>query len=486
MIRKFLQDFAIYGIGDVLLKASGFLTLPIYSRYLSTEGYGAWNLVLSAVGILSAILILGGDTAYVRLFFEAKTKSEQQTITTTWFSFLALWSIVITLICILFSQSIAEWLLDDAEAALIVALGLLAAPVALINTMCAQALRNLFLARKFVFWNVFAAVLSIGISLFAVIALGLGVVGVLGGALLAGLIMLPIRLWTIRDLLRPTFSFPLLKQLLAYGVPIVPGSLAYWVFASSDRVVLGRFTTIEQVGLYAVANQIANMIGFFYGALGQAWVPRSIALYETNRDEATHVFGQMLTYFVVLFGLLSVGISVFASEIIGILATPEFLPAAAAVAPLALGYVAYASTQVTSLSITLKKRTIYLTIFSWAAALINVGLNVVFIPQFGMLAAAWSTAFAYGFLTIAYLIVSQRLWFIHYEKRRAIIAVGLSVAFSIGASLLPPMEIIPAIAFKGLYCLMFVALLILFGVIDQREWGAVSTMIRQFKTRVTT
>ena len=485
MIRKFIQDFATYGIGDLIIKASGFLTLPIYTRYLSTEGYGTWNIVLAGAGILSAILVLGGDSAYIRLFFEAKTKDEQQTITSTWFAFLAVWSFGITMLCVVFSRPLATWMLSDPQAAILVVLALLATPVNLMNTMCAQALRNQFLASQYVFWNVFSAVLSIGASLFGVIVLQLGVTGILGGALVAAVIILPLRLWMVRDLLRPRITLMWLKPLLAYGIPLMPGSIAYWVFASSDRLLLGRFTSIEQVGLYAVANQIANMIGFFYSALSQAWFPRAISLYETHRDEAPIVFGQMLTYYLILFGVLSVGISVFSQEIIGALATPEFLPAAAAVAPLALGFVAYASTQVTGISITLMKKTIYLTLLSWGAALVNVGLNLLLIPQMGMIAAAWSTALAYGFLTISYLIVSQRLWAVRYETRRALFVVALSIVFSLGAGLFPVMELIPAVISKCLYCLLFAGTLVIFGVIDQREWNAVTRLVQQVKARVT-
>lgn len=486
VIRKFLGDFAIYGVGDIIIKATGFVTLPIYSRLLNVEGYGTWNLILAGVGMVSAVLVLGGDSAYIRFFFAAKTEDERQTITSTWFSFLALWSVVITLVCVAFSQPIAAWALDQPESALLVALGLLAAPVGLINALCAQTLRNQFRARPFVFWNVFSALLSVGGSLIGAVVFNFGVTGVLGGALIAGLIMLPIRLWTIRSMLALRFSVPLLRQLLAYGVPLMPGSVAYWVFASSDRLLLGQLTDLAQVGLYAVANQIANLIGFLYGALGQAWVPRSTALYETDRESAAPVFGQMLTYFLVLFGVMSVGITVFAPEIITVLSTPEFIPAAVAVGPLALGYVAYASTQVTSMSIMLTKKTYYLTILAWASAILNVVLNLILIPQLGMVAAAWSTTLSYVFLTLAYLFISQRLWAIAYEVRRGLLCVALTVAFTLAATRLPQLDFVASIALKAGYCLLFAAALALTGVLDRREWGAVSTLVRQVRARLAT
>jgi len=485
MIRKFLGDFAAYGLGDLIIKASVFITLPVYSRVLTTEDYGEWNILVTGVGLLSAFLVLGGDAAYARLFFTTKTHEEQQTMTSTWFAFLALWSSSLVLICVLFSRPIAAWALDKPEHASLVILSLLAAPFGLINSMCAQALRNRFQARQFVFWNVTSAVLSIGFSVFAAGVLQWGIGGILAGALLANVLMLPIRLWTIRDLIRLRFSFDILKQLLKFGVPLVPTSLAYWIFASSDRILLGQLADLSQVGLYAVANQITSALGFLYGAMGQAWSPRAVALYEVDAAQASQVFGQMLTYFLIFFGVLCVGVSAFGYEMIKVLSTPEYYPAAAAVGPLALGFVAYASTQVTGIAISLKNRTYYFAAFSWVAAILNVILNILFIPQFGLMATAWSTAASYIFLTVGYAFVSQRLWAITYEMRRVLLVVGLTLAFTIAAPLLPQTDLLMGILIKSAYCLLFVGMLVLLGVVNRREWNAIAGILQPLRARVT-
>ncbi len=481
MIRRFLGDFLAYGIADLLIKASAFITLPIYSRALSTADYGTWNTLITGVGLLGAILALGGDSAYARYFLAAKTDAERKTITSTWFGFLALWSGALVMLCLIFSEPTAEWALKDASLAPLVILSLLTAPVGLINAMCAQALRNRFQTRQFVFWNVTAAVLSIGLSVGGVIVLEWGVAGILAGGLAAALIMFPIRLWTIRDLLQPHISLPHLRELLRYGVPLVPVSLAYWVFASSDRILLGQLADFSQVGLYAVASQIASFLGFLHGALGQAWIPRAVLLYETDPASAGRIFGQMLTYFLTLFGVLSVGVSAFAEAIIRVLSTDAYLMAATAVAPLALAFVAYASTQVTSISITLKNRTEYFTLFSWLAAVLNVGLNLLFIPQFGLLAAAWSTTAAYLFLTAAYTLVSQRLWVVQYEVSRIVKVTALTLGFSIAPLLFPETELMIGVLLSGGSCLLYFGLLCISGVITQREWTAVFDILRRIR-----
>lgn len=478
LFRDLFKDLLIYGTGDIFLKAAAFLTLPFYTRIFTPEEYGMWSFVVTAVGLLNSILILGGDSAYARFFFEAKNDEEKRLITSTWFGFLSLWSVGLVALCLPITGLFSVWSFGVKEYALLFTLTLLAAPLTLINTMCGQALRNRFQARLFATLNVVSTLLSVGFSLLGAVGLKLGLTGVLGGLLFAALIILPVRLWTVRDLLRPMFSMKVLRNLLIFGVPIVPSSLAYWIFSVSDRILLGKLSTLQQVGLYAVANQVTSILALLNGSLGQAWSPHAVRVYEEQRESAPVFFGRVLTYILAGFGLLSVGITTFSHEILMVLSTPSFYAASLAIGPLALGVVAYATTQVTAIGISLMKKTYYFALFSWAAALLNVGLNVLLIPIWGMIAAGWTTLIAYLFLTLTYLTISQRLWPIFYEKKRILVAGGLTFLFTFSAPLLPTFSLVFSIIIKGFYCSAFVGLLFLLKGLDGREWEAFLTFMR--------
>jgi len=471
------KDVAIYGTGDIVLRAASFITLPIYTRIFTPEDYGIWSFVITVIGLLNAILILGGDSAYARFFFEAKTLHERQLVTSTWLGFLALWSGGVVILCLPFKGFFSLWSFRTDQHGVLFILALAAAPISLINAMCGQVLRNQFRAWLFTALNILTTVLIIGCSLYAAVILDLGLVGVLGGALFAAAIMLPVRLWTARAMLRPAFSAQVLRNLLAFGVPLVPTSLAYWIFASSDRIVLGKLSTLDQLGLYAVANGATSVLGIVNSAFGQAWSPHAIRVYEEQSEVAPAFFGQVMTYILVGFGLLCVGITTFAHELLMVLSTAAFYPAALAIGPLALGFIAYASTQVTAAGISLTKKTKFFAIYSWMAALLNLWLNVLFVPRWGMMAASWTTAISYTFLTIAYLVTSQRLWPVAYEKRRMVAAVGLTFAFTVTVPWFPKMTLMGGMIFKIIYCLSYVALLFALQVLDKREWTVLHSLL---------
>jgi O-antigen/teichoic acid export membrane protein len=478
-LRDLARDAAIYGAGDILLRATALITLPIYTRVFDPQQYGVLNFVQTAMGLVAAVLILGGDVTFARFFLAARDTGERRLVTSTWLGFLALWSGLASLILLPFAAELSLLAFDTDQYTLLFTLALLAAPLTLLNTMCGQALRNQFRPREFSILSVGGSLLSIVFSLYGVLVLQLGLAGLLGGALAAAALMLPLRLWAIRDLLRPVWSPKLLRELLAFGAPIVPSSLAYWIFASSDRFVLARLSTLEQLGLYSIATGIIGVLSFANGAIGQAWTPHATRLYEQRNPMAPAFFGQVLTYLLVGFGILGVGLTVFAPEGLLLLTTPQFYPAAAAIGPLTLAVTAHVSQQVTGAAIGLTKRTHYYAICSWLAALLNLGLNIIFVPAGGMLAAAWTTTAAYLFLTLAYLAVSQRLWPIAYEVRRGLPAIVLTVVFTLGAPLLPDAEFALRIALKLGYCLLFLLLLVACGALGRREWAALQRMLRR-------
>jgi O-antigen/teichoic acid export membrane protein len=468
--RQLLKEFLIYGLGDLLLRAATFITLPIYTRLLSTTDYGMWSYTLTAVGLFSGFLALGGDSAYARYFFEVKTLPEKQAITTTWLSFLAGWSLFIILGLLPWLPNFAVWSFGSEESVLLFTLALLTTPVNLLNQLCGQVLRNEFQAKKFTTLNMVTTLITIGFSLIGVVVLDFGVAGILGGALVAALCMLPIRLWTVRRMLRLTFSFYWLRQLLSYGVPLVPVSVAYWIFVVSDRLVIGKLSTIEELGLYAVANNLTSTLTYANSALGQALSPHSIRVYEEQRESAPQFYGRVMTYILLGFGLLCVTISTFAHEALLLLSTPPFYPAAVVVGPLALAIVALASTQVTAASISITKKTYYLSLYSWLAALLNLGLNLLFVPRWGMMAAGWTTAIAYIFLTVGYMYTSQRLWPIAYETRRSIIITCLTILFTLVATVWPAWPLAVSIPAKLLYVLGYIGCLLWLGTVDQGVW----------------
>jgi O-antigen/teichoic acid export membrane protein len=479
--RALVKDVVVYGLGDLLVKASVLVTHPIYTRIFTPRDYGIWSFVNAAVALLAGVLLMGGYSAYARFFLEADSREQRQLVTSTWFATTAFWTSGAVLLLVPLSPLISRWFFGTADYSSLWAVALLTIPLSLINALCGQVLRNELRPQPATVLNGATTLLSVVFSLFATVVLRRGLVGMQEGILAAAIVMLPVRLWTVRDMLRPVFSRRLLRRMLAFGVPLVPMTIAYWIFDSSDRFVLGHLSTLDQLGLYAIANNLTTVLALANAALAQAWMPRFMHAYQQNPAEAPAFYGRVMTYILVGFGLCAVALSAFATEALKILSTPAFYPAARGIAPLSLSVVAYASTQVTGLGITLKNQTRFFGVLSSLAAALNLALNLLFVPAWGMMASSWATAASYTFLSVAYLVVSQRLLPVVYEKRRSGTVLLLTIVFTMAASFLPDVGFVRGVALKTGYCLSYVALLFALAVLDRREWEAARGFLQSLR-----
>jgi O-antigen/teichoic acid export membrane protein len=125
----------------------------------------------------------------------------------------------------------------------------------------------------------------------------------------------------------------------------------------------------------------------------------------------------------------------------------------------------------------LVKRTGTLPAVVLAPAALNIGLNLVLIPRYGMMGAAWSTLLAYPLLLILMWWIAQRVYFIPYDYRR--IAKPLVIAFglSLFKDLIPTESLLVALALKTLVLAVFPILLLAWGFVTAHERRAISRQV---------
>jgi O-antigen/teichoic acid export membrane protein len=124
----------------------------------------------------------------------------------------------------------------------------------------------------------------------------------------------------------------------------------------------------------------------------------------------------------------------------------------------------------------ISKRTMYSTVAAALAAVLNLALNLIFVPDHGMIAAAWSTAAAYAFLAVMQYVVSQRLVRIEFDLRRSLTAAAVAFGLVLAVRLVEDRTGVTEIALKLAICLLYVPLLAALGVVGRRELEALRTL----------
>lgn len=476
LLRGLSGDALVYSLGDLASKALGFISVPIYTRILLETGYGVLSLATAIGGLVAGLLALGGDTALSRFWFEDERPEARRRLVTTWIGFLALWSAALSLLLIPAVPAFVRFTNNPVSYRPAFWVLLATLPLSLVSRMLAQILRNDFRPFAYAATSFATGVLGLGAGLYAVKGLDLGATGVLGGFLVAEVLILAVRIFLTRHSLIGSFDRHLLRRVLAFALPLVPVTISFWIFTASDRLVLARLgSSKEEQGLYGLALSVASIFALLSGGVGQALVPRTTMLYEHDKGRAAKVIGASLTYFLFALGLVAVCISAFAREVIPLVAGPRFAGAAAPLPLLCLGAVAYGTGVLTSSGMSLTHNTGRLAWASAAAAVVNVAFALALVPPLGMIGAALAGVLGYVVLTTAYLWISQRLWPIELEPRRLLV---ITTSLAITVALTSDLVQLP-LSTRALLPLLFVASVPLLGGLTELDRRIVRGALRR-------
>jgi O-antigen/teichoic acid export membrane protein len=205
------------------------------------------------------------------------------------------------------------------------------------------------------------------------------------------------------------FDFSIAKNLIKFGYPFVFAGLAYWLFGSMDRWMLGEWSTMEQVGLYSIAFKIGSVILFVSAAFGQAWSPVAIKLMNDNPLTYRQLFGQLFIYWFAFLLILGTIATLFVVEFLFLAAPEEYWKASYTSIWITMGLVISGTTQLTAIGISISKKTQYFTYVAWLTAIVNFAINYLLIPKYGSLGSAIATFITYILLSSSYLSISQKL-----------------------------------------------------------------------------
>jgi O-antigen/teichoic acid export membrane protein len=305
------------------------------------------------------------------------------------------------------------------------------------------------------------------LTLYFVVIARKGIGGVIWAEAITGLLFTPLFVGLLHREIRMVVSWPVLKGMLQYGMPLVPAAMAMSLLNLSDRYFLKHFSTLEEVGLYSMGYKFGIAMAIAVGAFQQAW---AVAMFRIAKEEdAKVIFSRLFTVFLSILGILGLGLSLFSKEVLMIFSTPPYY-ASHRVIPLVLSsYFFLGVYYYTAIGINLRKKTYYQTLVVMGAAILNLGLNYWLIPPYGMMGAAVATLVSFAAMGICAMILSLQLYYVGYEYRRI---TGLSmgaVGVFVVATVLPMQTNPVLVLFKVFFWVVYVGGLYAAGFFHPRR-----------------
>lgn len=488
MIGRTLQrvgrQAAVYGFGDLLVKSLSFLLIPVLTRAWDPGGpeMGLYGLLHLAEAVFYLLFNLGLSTAVIKVLADYRHSRARASVVFTTIAILSSISLALFILLSVSAGAIATLLFGNtigtAEGTLLLRLTLLATYLSTFRFMAFSLLRVEERPWRYTLLNLVNFLTYVGVAIYLVVFERMGVEGIVYANVTASVVMLALVVTILQARARRPFSPRRARALLAFGLPLLPNGLALWALALLDRWLLllllpvaDSVTRLSIAGQYDVAYRFGMIVSFLLVIpLRTAWVP---ALYKVrDHPDAGRLYGRLLTYVLVAGGAIALALGTLSREIITIVAGPEWLAAAAPLPVIAFSYVAYGISQVVDAGILARGRTEVYPLVTLSSVMINVGLCVLLIPQYGMMGAAWATLAAYAWHALLLGRVAHAIAPLRPEWKRLFLVTAAGAAVWMISAQVPDWSPGLRTAAKLGVLLLYPLLLWLFGFLTRGELDA--------------
>jgi len=401
-LKLVLGNSFLYSVANVLQGAVSFILLPVYTRYLEPKEYAILALVVSFSGILSSIItfqIQAGIPIYVIKFIKDKERAVEYF--SSIFIFLFLIVAIICGIVTIFGEKIIKIMFSDKDQIVYYPYFLIATWALLPNLLVSSGLslvQTLEKGKSFFLISLVQTVINVILALFFVIYLKTGIFGILMAQLLSYVFSFIMLIWFIRDWLKlvmPKFSKDVVDS-LKYSLPIIPHMLSIYIYMYSDRLILQRYVPLSDIGIYSIAGTFAYVLLVIVNSTTAAYSPRFLKLAEENADKARSETNRFIEFWWMMVLVILAGYFFLSGFVVRFMTTAKYYLCIPLIPILASAYIFRGLYCFAAGSLFHKERTQFIPVISFSAAIVNVIINIIFIPKFGIFAAAWSTVVSYG------------------------------------------------------------------------------------------
>lgn len=468
-----------YTIGNYLIKGLAFLTVPIFSRLLSTTDYGIYNTFVAMEGIMYVIIGMAMHSNYKSARYKYGMIGEERVEPGNDFNtyvsntmIVVIFSTIFWLFIFYFSSNFLENLLGLNRITLLLLI-LYSSSGAIIPCF------NAYVALKYKYksYLLVAGLNAVGNILLSIILM-LTVFNdkrymgrIIGSIVPTILISICIVVYFFKKA-RPQNCKPMILWGIKYSLPIIPNGIGQVILSQFDRIMINKISGPSYSGIYSFAYNIFGLVNVTSLSLDNVWSPW---LFEKMHSKNYSNIRKQANIYMLLMLLFSCFILLVSPELVHILGDKSYWDATYCVIPLiAGGFFLFMSSLPISVEYYYEK-TKLIAIGTIFAAGINILLNYYYINKYGYIAASYTTLFTYFLYYVFHLYISYRIHRKLLFSNKIIIMCSISII----------MGTIFAIVFLNNILIRWTiasSVAVLFLIIEEKTVCIIKKVIRKYNT----
>ena len=402
MKNKLITSSLLYTIGNLFIQGLAFITLPIYTRVISKEVFGQFNLYMAWVGLCTLFIGLqtGGSLSSAKVKYSEK---EYNRYAVSAFTISNLFFVLFLLVAFLIKDYISSFFGLTSSLFLIMIVQSYA-------TYISSFLGQYFIQQQKVLFNLalsaFSSLVNVALSIFLIYVWDDDFLARVLGNFVPGILVAVIATTFLYTRKEPILDKKYIPFIVTVSVPLIFHLLGHQLLNQLDRIMLGKIKTVNEVALYSFGYNVGLVIQIVLGSLNTAWVPWFFEARKSQRNNLSKIIHQYLS--VGLF--LTLGYLTIFPELANILGGKSYSGSHQFIALIVVSYFfVFLYTFPVNIQF-YHANTKYIPIGTLFAAGVNFILNLVLIPNIGIYGAALATVLSYLSLLVFHHLVTKKLY----------------------------------------------------------------------------
>jgi O-antigen/teichoic acid export membrane protein len=391
-ILKIFSTAAIYSSGNIIQGILLLILIPIYTHYLTPEDFGFIALMVITISLITSLVIYPID----RFYFKPGNIERKGLILFNLFFFMASKTLLFAILYWVLGDFIFQFLSNDPQFKkafqLYVGILILSPPSYFIYNF----LRLTGMTKRHVYLTVSKAFLSFALSIFLLAEMDWGVLAVVYGEIAGISIVVLFGMPVLFKHFEYKVSSSIIVEPIKYSYPLIPAEHALLLIKSGDRYVLNLLGSVHLVGIYSFGTQISEIINaLILHPLRDTLIPL-ILKQENNPEENKAFIEKVCGYYYVVAIFVALGMALFSKELVMLLASREEFWESWVIVPIVgFSFVQHGLGMFLGMGLIFANKSIHSSLIVVFSAGINIFLNFILIPHWGLMGAAVATLCSY-------------------------------------------------------------------------------------------
>lgn len=434
-LKDTVKQTVIYSIGNISTKLVGFILIPIYTKQLSVEEFGVLSILEISSQILIAFLGLSLHQGLTRWYWDIKNKEKQDSIFFTILLFVLVFSSVFVVLFFIIKKQLAILIFENANYQQLIILLLISSSFQLISQLVTSLMRLQSKAVMFSVTSLVRLVIALFFTIYFIIYLERGVIGIYEAQIISYFIFLIITLKYILQNINLNLDIQTLKKILIFSYPLTISAVAAVLLNVADRYSIRYIAGFKETGIYSLGFKISSLIKSIFMASAQFAIT-PIVYKMVNDKNNVRFYSKLATYMTYAITLVAIVVSIFSKELVVLLAKKEEYIIAFKIIPiLSISLIIDQFRYNIAFGLNIAKKTKIISRIIITVSIINIILNVILISYFSIYGAAIATLISRIIFCMSYYYYSNKYYPVPYELTKIIKMIFLAAIFIIAAIL---------------------------------------------------